>query len=41
MVYPGGIPAGDLGLLLLSAIRQNLPKDLLGPWEGGFYMGII
>jgi len=41
MVYPGGIPASDLDLLLLSAVRQNLPKDLLGPWEGGFYMGII
>ena len=41
MVYPGGIPASDLGLLLLRALGQNLPKDLLRPGEGGFDMGII
>jgi hypothetical protein len=41
MVDPGGIPAGNLGLLLLRTLRQNLPKDLLGPGEGGFDMGII
>src|SRR5436309_4543703 len=41
MVYPGGIPAGDLGLLLLRALRQNLLKDLLRPEEGGFDMRII
>src|SRR2546430_17305250 len=41
MVYPGGIPAGDLGLLFLRALRQNLLQDLLRPWEGRFDMGII
>src|SRR6266571_2559272 len=41
MVYPGGILAGDLGLLLLRALRQNLLQDLLRPWEGRFDMRII
>src|SRR5207248_11368972 len=41
MVYPGGSPASDLGLLLLRALRQNLLKDMLCPGEGGFDMGII
>src|SRR5215813_3637827 len=41
MVYPGGIPASDLDLLLLRALHQNFLKDLLRPWEGGFDMGII
>src|SRR5437660_10126894 len=41
MVYPGGIPAGDLGLLFLRALRQNLLQVLLRPWEGRFDMGII
>ena len=41
MVYPSGIAAGDLGLLLFSAARQNLLNDLPAPGEGGFDMGII
>jgi len=41
MVYSGGIPAGDLGLLLLGTIHQNFLKDLAGPWEGRFWMGIV
>jgi hypothetical protein len=41
MVYPDGIAAGDLGLLLLSAVRQNLLNDLPGPRERGLDMRII
>ena len=41
MVYPGGIAAGDLGLLLFSAVRQNLFNDLPAPGEGGLDMGVI
>src|SRR5215472_16691084 len=41
MVYSGSIPADNLGLLLFTAVRQNLLNDLPGPGEGGFDMGII
>ena len=40
-VYPGGIASGDLGLLLFSAVLQNLLNDLPAPGEGGLDMGII
>jgi hypothetical protein len=29
MVNPGGIASGDLGLLLFSAVHQNLFNDLV------------
>src|SRR5262249_7792997 len=38
MVDPGGIASGDLGLLLFSAVLQNLLNDLVAPGEGGFDM---
>src|SRR6202011_555876 len=41
MVYPGGVAAGDLGLLLFSAVLQNLLDDLPALGEGGLDMGII
>ena len=41
MVYSGSIAAGDLGLLLFTAVRQNLLDDLPAPGEGGLDMGII
>ena len=41
MVYPGSIASGDLGLLLFSAVLQNLLNDLPAPGEGGLDMGII
>ena len=41
MVYPGGIPADDLGLLLISTVHQNLLNDLLAPWECRLKMRII
>jgi hypothetical protein len=41
MVYPGSITVGDLGLLLFTAVRQNLLDDLPAPGEGGLDMGII
>src|SRR6202035_2325606 len=41
MVYPDSIASGDLGLLVFSAVYQNLLNDLLGPREGGLDMGII
>ena len=41
MVYPGGVASGDLGLLLFSAVPQNLLDDLPAPGEGGLDMGVI
>src|ERR1700737_1477373 len=41
MVYPGGIASGGFGLLLFSAVLQNLLNDLPAPGEGGLDMGII
>jgi hypothetical protein len=41
VVYPGSIASGDLGLLLFSAVHQNLLNDLPAPGEGGLDMGII
>ena len=41
IVYPGSIASGDLGLLLFSAVLQNLLNDLPAPGESGFDMGII
>jgi hypothetical protein len=41
MVYPGSIASGDLGLLLFSAVLQNLLNNLPAPGEGGLDMGII
>src|SRR5229473_8303727 len=39
IVYPGGVASGDLGLLLFSAVSQNLLDDLMAPGESGFDMG--
>ena len=41
MVDPGSIASGDLGLLLFSAVLQNLLNDLPASGEGGLDMGII
>jgi hypothetical protein len=41
MIYPSGIPADDLGLLLLSTIHQDLLNDLPTPGEGRLKMRII
>src|SRR5215471_5306754 len=41
VVYPGSVASGDLGLLLLSAARQDLLNDLVAPGEGGLDMGIV
>src|SRR3984893_7808412 len=41
MVYPGSIASSDLGLLLFSAVLENLLNDLPAPGGGGFDMGII
>ena len=41
MVDPGSIAAGDLGLLLFSAARQDLLNDLVAPGEGGLDMGVV
>jgi hypothetical protein len=41
MVYPGSIASGDLGLLLFSAVLQNLLNNLPAPGEGGLDVGII
>ena len=40
-VYPGAVAAYDLGLLLLSAIRQYLIDDLTAPGEGGLLVRVI
>ena len=41
MIDPSGIPADDLGLLLLGTIHQNLLNDLPTPREGRLKMRII
>src|SRR3954467_1337366 len=41
MVYPGSVAASDLGLLLFSAVPQNLFNDLPAPGESGLDMGVI
>ena len=41
MIYPSGIPADDLGLLLLRTIHQDLLNDLPTPGEGRLKMRII
>src|SRR5437667_2387628 len=41
MVNPGGVASGDLGLLLFSAVDQNILNNLPAPGEGGLDMGVI
>ena len=41
VVNPDSIASGDLGLLLFSAVLQNLVNDLPAPGERGFNMRII
>src|SRR3954453_298894 len=41
MVYPGSVAAGDFGLLLFSAVPQNLLNDLPAPGESGLDMGVV
>ena len=41
MVDPGGIASGDLGLLLLGAVGQDLAEDLPAAGEGGLLVGVV